>query len=78
MNWAQFKYPTFHMCPAGAVVASWTLTQNAGSSPFTVMTNIFVTKFAEFSETLKKTQMGRHETETQEVQFFFLVVIHYR
>ena len=38
------------MCLTGAVVASWSLTQEvAGSSPFTVMTNIFVT---EFSETL--------------------------
>ena len=30
------------MCPAGAVVPSWSLTQEvAGSIPFTVMTNIF-------------------------------------
>ena len=53
MNWAQFKDPVSHMCLAGAVVASWSLTQVvAGSSPFTVMTNIFVTKFAEFSENI--------------------------
>ena len=35
MNWAQFKAPVSHMCLAGAVVASWFLTQEvAGSSPF--------------------------------------------
>ena len=28
------------------------------SSPFTVMTNIFVTKFSEFSETLRKSPIG--------------------
>ena len=27
MNWAQFKDPVSHMCLAGAVVASWSLTQ---------------------------------------------------
>ena len=55
MNWAQFKDSIFHMCPAGAVLSSWSLTQEvAGSSPFTVMTNIFVTEFAEFSETFRK------------------------
>ena len=41
------------MCLAGAVVASWSLTQEvAGSSLFTVMTNIFLTEFAEFSENI--------------------------
>ena len=35
MNWAQFKDRVFHMCLADAMVAS--------SSPFTVMTIIFVT-----------------------------------
>ena len=40
---------------AGAVVASWSLTQGMrGSSPITVMTNVFVTKFSEFSETFRK------------------------
>ena len=39
------------MCLAGAVVAYWSLTQMASSSPFTVKTNIFVT---EFSETFRK------------------------
>ena len=48
MNWTQFKDPVSHMCLAGAVVASWSLTEEvAGSSPFAVMTNIFVTEFSE-------------------------------
>ena len=41
------------MCTAGTVVASWSLTQGvAGSNPFTVMTNIFVTEIAEFSDNI--------------------------
>ena len=48
MIWAQFKDPVSHMFLAGTVVASWSLTQGvAGSSSFTVMTNIFVTEFSE-------------------------------
>ena len=55
MNWAQFKDPVSHMCFAGTVVASWSLTQEvAGSSHFTVMTHIFVTQFAEFSEIFRE------------------------
>ena len=43
------------MCLAGAVVASWSLMlEVAGSSPFTVMTNILVTEFAEFSENIQE------------------------
>ena len=43
------------MCLTGAVVTSWPLTQEvAHLSPFTVMTNISVTEFAEFSETFRK------------------------
>ena len=42
MNKGQFKDPFSDMCIAGAVVASWSLTQEvAGLSHFTVMTNIF-------------------------------------
>ena len=46
MNWTQFEDPVSHMCLTGAVVASSSLTLvrggwEAGSSPFTVMTNIF-------------------------------------
>ena len=34
MNWAQFQDSVSHMCLAGAVVASWSLTEEvAGSSP---------------------------------------------
>ena len=37
MNWAQFKDPPRYLCLTGAVVASWSLTQElAGSSPFSV------------------------------------------
>ena len=53
MNWAQFKDPVSYLCLAGTVVASWSLTLKvAGSSPFIVMTNIFVTEFGEFSENI--------------------------
>ena len=53
MNWSQFKDPVSHMCLAVAGVASWSLTQEvAGLNPFTVMTNIFDTEFAEFSENI--------------------------
>ena len=53
MNWSEFKDPVSLLCLAGAVVTSWSLTQEvAGSSPFTVTTNIFVTEFAEFSESI--------------------------
>ena len=55
MNWAQFRDPVSHRCLAGAVVASWTLTQEvAGLSPSTVMTNIFVTEFSEFREKIRE------------------------
>ena len=50
MNWFQFKDPVSHTCLAGAVIASWSLTQEvAGLSPFTEKTNIFVTESSEFS-----------------------------
>ena len=53
MNRAEFKDPVSHVCLAVIVVVSWFLTQEvAGSSPFTVMTNIFVTEFSEFSENI--------------------------
>ena len=45
---------------AGAVVASWSLTQEvAGCSPFTVMINIVVTEFSEFSETFRKNPLAQ-------------------
>ena len=53
MNWSQFKNPVSHMSLAGTMAASWSLTQEvAGSSPFTVMTNIFVTELDEFSKNI--------------------------
>ena len=49
MTKGQFKDLVSHMCLAGAVVASWFLTQEVvGSNPFTIMTNLFVTEFAKF------------------------------
>ena len=59
MNWAGFKDPVSHMCLAGTMVASCSLTQEvAGSSPFTV-NKFFVTEFAEFSDKyLGKTLMS--------------------
>ena len=52
MNWAQFKDPVSHMCLAGAVVACWSLTQEVAEWQVQVllMSSIFVTEFAEFSE----------------------------
>ena len=48
MNWAEFKNLVSHVCLAGRVVASWSVTQEvAGSSSFTVRTNIFVGEFSE-------------------------------
>ena len=41
------------MCLACAVVASWPLMQEVvGSSPFSVMTNIFVTELSKFRENI--------------------------
>ena len=55
MDQGQFKDPVSHICLAGTVVASWSLTQEmSGLSPFTVLTNIFVTEFREFRETFGK------------------------
>ena len=53
MNWGQFKNAVSHTCLAGTVVAFWSLTKEVtGSKPFTVMTIIFVTEFAEFNENI--------------------------
>ena len=42
-----------HICLAGAVVTSWSLTQEVvGSNPFTVMTDILVIEFSEFNENI--------------------------
>ena len=53
MNLGQFKDSVFQMCLAGTLITSWSLTQQVASlSPFTVMTNIFVTEFSEFRENI--------------------------
>ena len=53
INWAQFKDTVSYMYLTGAMVISWSLKQEvAGSNHFTVMTNIFVTEFAEFGENI--------------------------
>ena len=50
MNWAQFKDP---VSKCGSILASHGRDGYvAGSSPFIVMTNIFVTEFSEFSENI--------------------------
>ena len=55
MNWAQFKDPVSHMCLAGTVVASWSLTQVAGWNNLFKIVIFFVTEFSEFNETFRKT-----------------------
>ena len=53
MDWGQFKDPGSHMCLAGIMVASWSLTQEvACSNPFTVETNILIIEFSEFNENI--------------------------
>ena len=48
MNWSPLKDPVSDMCLTGTMVASWSPTQEvSGSSPFTVMTNIYVTELSE-------------------------------
>ena len=48
MNWNQSKDPVSTICLVGTAVVYWSLTQEvAGSNPFTVTTNLFVTEFAE-------------------------------
>ena len=76
MNWAQFKNPVYHMCLAGAVVASWPLIQEeAGLSPFTVRTNIFVT---EFGETYRENSNLKHnKVNVISVSSYFLLMTVY-
>ena len=53
MKWRKFKDPVSHMCLAGAVIASWSLTQEmSGSNPFTIMENIFGNEFSGFKENI--------------------------
>ena len=76
MNWTQFKNPVSHMCLAGAVLASWPLIQEeAGSSPFTVMTNIVVT---EFSETFRNNSNLKHnKVSVISISSYFLLITVY-
>ena len=59
LNCGQFKDPVSHLCLAGDVVASWSLTQEmAALNPFTVMTNIFSHWIQRIQwKHLKKTQL---------------------
>ena len=51
------------MCLAGALVVSWSLTQVlAGWNPLIVITNIFVTEFAEFTDTFWRYRRHLHLT----------------
>ena len=51
MKCGKFKDPVSHMCLAGTMVASWSLTQEvAGLNSFTAMTFILVTEFSDFNE----------------------------
>ena len=52
--WIGLNDNVSHICLAGALVASWWQRGGwvAGSNPFTVMTNIFVTEFSKFSENI--------------------------
>ena len=58
MNWTQFKDPVSHMCLAGTVVSILvTYTRGgwvAGSSPFTVMTNILSVNSANSVKTFRE------------------------
>ena len=50
------------MCLAGALVASWSLTQEVGGSiPFTVITNIFVIEFTKFRENSNELKLNNLE-----------------
>ena len=57
MNWNQFKDPVSYMCLSYWGCGSILVSNTRGgwvvdSSPLTVMTNIFVTEFSEFSENI--------------------------
>ena len=75
MNQSQFKDPVSHMCLAGTVVESWSLTQEmTGSNSFTLMTNIFfVTEFTEFSES----HLGKTPTARQRVADSHTLIVQY-
>ena len=45
MNWAQFKDPVSHMCLAGTVVVSWSLTQEVAGLKESSLVKFFSPKF---------------------------------
>ena len=54
-EFSEFTESIKSMCLAGAVVASWSLTQDvAGSNPLTVIKNILVTECIKFNESFKE------------------------
>ena len=53
MNWAQFKDSVSHMCLAGAVVESWSLTQVVEGSTL-LMTNILSLNLLNSVKTFRK------------------------
>ena len=68
MNKSQFKDPVSGIYIAGAVVVSRSLTQEvAGSSPFTVMTNIFChLNLLNSVKTFRENSNGLNSTERRE------------
>ena len=57
MNWAQFKDPVSHMCLAGTVAASWSLTQEVAGWQVRALSMYsndiyFVAEISEFSENI--------------------------
>ena len=50
MNWAQFKDPVSHMCLTGAVVASWSLTEEVSKASNNIYVIFSITEISKFSE----------------------------
>ena len=70
MNSAEFKDPVSHLCLTCAVVASYSLTQEVtGSNPFTVMKNIFFTKFSK--KHLGKTPLSEQRLNSETHWFVY-------
>ena len=62
MNWSQFKDPVSYMCLAGAVIASWSLTQEvAGSSPFTIATITLSLNSANSVKTFRENSIMKYQ-----------------
>ena len=76
MNWAQFKDPVSDICLAGAVVVSWSQTQEvAGLSSFIVMTYILCHWIQRFQRNiLEKLQWTPDTCQLQEKRGQFSIV----